>query len=257
MTLLDYLVPSRARRELLRALHSEREGFSVRQLAQRTGLAYSSAHREVRAMEQAGLLRLRRVGKALRCAWDAGSPAARALRPLLQDPKAGGAAVPDEETLFWNLKRWGAPLARPGRPGGKLTLEETLAYGLGLARHHPDVARTWPLVLAMNRPALDLEVLVRLARRLGQKRTLGFLLSLTGTLLGEAKLAGTARLLRDARFRRTQDFFVVARGRRARELAERRTPPMAREWRFRMNTPLESFQASFKKFVGTHEAIRG
>jgi hypothetical protein len=256
MELLEYLVPSRARRELLRTLQSDRKGLSVRQLAQRTGLAYSNAHREVNQMKQVGLLRQRKVGKALLCSWNSENPAADALSHLLRDPETGMAGSLGEDMLFWNLKQWGAPLTREGRPGKKLTLEETLGYGLSLARHHPEVARVWPVVLAKNRSAVNLDALVRLARRLGQKRALGFFLSLSRKLLNDPSLARTQKALQDERFQRTEDFFVLERGRKARELAEKRTPSVARDWRFRMNMPLESFQAPFDKFAGTHEAVR-
>lgn len=256
MKLLEYLVPSRARRDLLRTLQAHREGLSVRQLAQRAGLAYSNTHREVNQMKHVGLLCQKKVGKALVCSWNSDSTAARALGPLLRDPETHVAGALGEEMLFWNLRHWGAPLTREGKPGRKLSLEETLGYGLSLARHHPEVARVWPVVLAKNRSALDLSALVRLSRRLGQKRALGFFLALSRTFLKDAKLSKTERDLRDDRFRKTEDFFYLERGRRARELAEKRTPSLAREWHFRMNMPLESFQGPFEKFVGTDEAIR-
>lgn len=256
MKLLEYLVPSRARRELLRTLQAHHDGLSVRQLAQRTGLAYSNAHREVGQMKQVGLLRQKKVGKALVCTWNSDSAAARALHHLLRDLETHGAGAPGEGMLFWNLRRWGAPLTREGKPGRKLSLEETLAYGLSLARRHPELARVWPVVFAKNREALDLGVLVRLSRRLGQKRALGFFLSLTRRLLNDARLAKTERDLQDHRFRKTEDFFFLERGRRARELAEKRTPPVARDWHFRMNMPLESFRGPFEKFVATDEAVR-
>lgn len=256
MKLLEYLVPSRARRDLLRTLQSHREGLSVRALAHRTGLAYSNAHRELSQMKQVGLLRQRRAGKSLLCSWNAGSRAAHALSPLLRDSEARRAGVPGEDALFWNLKRWGAPLSREGKPGEKLSPEETLGYGLVLARRHPDVARVWTLVLAKNRGAVNLGVLVHLAGRLGQKRALGFFLSLARKLLQEPGLARTARSLRDERVRRTEDFFVLERGRRAQTLAEQRSPALARAWGFRMNMSLESFQATFDKFVRPHEVVR-
>src|SRR5579863_672584 len=101
MRLLEYLVPSRARRDLLRTLQAHRDGLSVRQLAQRTGLAYSNAHREVTQMKLVGLLRQKKMGKALVCSWNPDSAAARALNPLLRDPETQVAGAPGEETLFW------------------------------------------------------------------------------------------------------------------------------------------------------------
>ena len=256
MTLLEYLVPSRARRELLKAVWHRKEGLSVRQLALRSGVAYSNTHREAARMEQVGLLRRRKSGKSLLCSWNPASPAAKALSRVLEETHADAKVLPEEETLFWNLKRWGAPLTRTGKAGAKLSLEDTLAFALDLARRHPDVARVWSVVLAKNRSAADMEALVRRARHLGQKRTLGFFLSLTGELLNDPSLKPTECRLRDGRFRRTVDFFTMGRGKRARELAERRTPRPAREWGFRMNMPLESFRATFDKFAGHRAGVR-
>lgn len=241
MRLLEYLVPSRARREVLQALRSQDGALTVRELSRETGVAYSGVHRELEQMEKLGLARLERRGNAVACTWNAAHPAAKAMEALLGDP--------GEETVFWNLRRWGAPLVRPGTPGETLSLESTLAYGLRLARSHSDVARVWPVVLAKNLRGMDLPDLVRGASRLGQKRALGFFLELTGRLLGDPALERQGARLRDERFRSTQDFFVGPQGGRARKLAERRTPALAKAWGLRMNMPLDTFESSFEKFV--------
>jgi DNA-binding transcriptional ArsR family regulator len=250
MLLLEYLVPSRARREMLRTLRSGGPRLSVRQLSRRTGVAYSNAHREVAQMRRAGVLRAERVGNAVLCSWNSGHPAAEAAARLLRDAESGRSHAPGDETLFRNLRRWGAPLVRTGSGREDLSLEETLAYGLPLARRHPEVARVWPVVLARHRSEVDLEDLAARAVRLGEKRALGFFLALTGRLLRDRGLSRAGRRLRDRRFRTTEDFFLRERGPRARALAERRTPSLARQWRFRMNMPLESFESHFGKHVG-------
>src|SRR5688572_4698425 len=116
MRLLEYLVPSRARREVLKALQSRNGGLTLLQLSRDTGVAYSSVHREVEQMETLGLARTERLGNTVVCTWNATHPAAKALHKLLCDA-SGEAADPDEETLFWNLRRWGAPLVRAGVRG--------------------------------------------------------------------------------------------------------------------------------------------
>src|SRR5438105_15764266 len=135
MRLLEYLVPSRARREVLKALRSRTGGLTLLQLSRDTGVAYSSVHREVEQMETLGLAHTERLGNAVVCSWNATHPAAKALDKLLRD-ESGEATDPDEETLFWNLRRWRAPLVRPGVQGEKLSLESTLAYALKLAWYH-------------------------------------------------------------------------------------------------------------------------
>ena len=247
MQLLEYLVPSRARREMLRTLRSGGPRLSVRQLSRRTGVAYSNAHREVAQMKRAGLLRAERVGNAVLCSWNSGHPAAAAAARLLRDAESGRTRPPGEESLFRNLRRWGAPLMRTGSGREYLTLEETLACALPLARRHPEVARVWPVVLARNRSAVDLEDLTSRSVRRGEKRALGFFLALTGRLMRDPGLSRVGRCLRDHRVRKTEDFFLLDHGPRARALADRRTPSLARQWRFRMNMPMESFESHFEK----------
>lgn len=249
INLLDYLVPSPARRGLLRTLQAHERGLTVRQLSLRAGVTYSNAHREVDLMKRAGLLHTERVGNAVLCSWKGKSSEARILAPLLDTRKTSSASPPDEEAFFWNLKRWSAPLSRTGTPGKRLTLEETLAQALALARRDADVARVWPVLLAKNRSEVDIEELEFLARRLGEKKALGFFLSLTGRLLKDPSLARHADRLHDGRVRRMEDFFRARRGKRARALAGERTPDLAREWCFRMNMSLESFEQLFRKFV--------
>ncbi|MBI4565711.1 MAG: winged helix-turn-helix transcriptional regulator [Planctomycetes bacterium] len=246
--LLEYLVPSRARREVLKSLRSTAAGLSVRGLSRAAGVPYSGAYREVARLKRMGVVRTRRSGRALHCSWNGRNPAAKALAEFLAKATAPGLGNPDEEDVFWNLRRWGAPLVRTGAPSRTLSIEETLAHGLVLARRYPDVARVWPLVLARNRSKVDFGELEVLARRLGQRRTLGFLLSVTGTILRDRLLLRRAAALRDSRARRTVDFFLQRRGKRAQALADRNTPAEARRWRFRMNMPLESFRTHLRRF---------
>jgi hypothetical protein len=248
--LLDYLAPTRARREVWKALRAPGPELTVRGLALRAGLPYSNAHREVLRMREAGLLTTRAVGGSLLCSWNTRNPATRTLTALLDASERGPAERPADDAVYGSLKSWGAGLAKGAPSSGSLPLEETLAYGVDLARRDPDVAETWPVVLAKNRARLDLGRLESLARRLGQKRALGFLLSLTGQFLGDPSLAAYARRLRDARVRASQDFFTGSAGKRTRALTEANTPRLARAWHFRMNTSLDSLRHHFDKFAG-------
>lgn len=247
--LLEYLVPSKVRREVWKALHSQGEPVTVRELARKAGVAYSNAHREVLRMRELGLLETRVAGRSLLCAWNRTNPATRTLSALLSGFGSAAAEPSADDALYSSLKHWGAGLARPVRSVRPFPLEETLASGVDLARWDPDVAQAWPVVLAKNRARVDLDRLELLGRRLGQKGALGLLLALTGTLLRDSALQKFAERLRDSRVRRTRDFFRLARGRRARRLAEANTPRLAKSWFFRLNTSLESFQRHFDKFV--------
>lgn len=247
--LLEYLVPSRARREVWKALRSQGGALTVRALARKAGVAYSNAHREVLRMRDVGLLCTEVVGNCLVCHWDSRNPATRKLADLL-DVSERGTAKPAEEEVYASLKHWGAGLVRDAASSKPLDLEETLAYGVDLARRDPDVAQTWPVVLGRNRDRVNLGRLEVLVRRLGQKRALGFLASVTGLFLGDPSLGTFASRFKDCRVRGTQDFFTLSRGNRARALAEANTPELAKEWHFRMNTSLESLRGHFDKFVG-------
>jgi len=249
MNLLEYLVPSRARREVLQTLCLGRKrGFTVRELSTTSRVAYANVHREVEQMRQLGLVRTERVGNALLCSWNEENPLSKSVRGLLEE-SPNKPVLRNEETVFGNLKHWGAPLVRRATMAEELSLEETLAYSLELARRHPEVARVWPVVLAKHRREVDLPELESLAYRLGQKKALGFFLSLCGSLMGEPELMARARQLRDARFRKVEDFFLLELGDRARVLAEQNTPKLAKEWFFRMNMPMESFRTFFEKFM--------
>jgi hypothetical protein len=248
--LLEYLVPSRARREVWKVLRSPGAELTVRALALKAGVPYSNAHREVLRMREVGLIRTQTVGRALVCRWNTPNPAARRLTALLETSEQGPGVGPSDDVLYGSLKSWGAGLAKGRAAGESLGLEETLAYGVDLARRDPDVAQVWPVVLAKHRDRVDLDRLEVLARRLSQKRALGFLLSLTGTLLGDPTLAIFARRFRDSRVREAQDFFTLAKAKRTSALTEANTPALARAWHFRMNTSLEAFRSHFDKFTG-------
>jgi DNA-binding transcriptional ArsR family regulator len=245
-SVFEYLFPSRHRRSLLHLLVGQ-DRLTVRQLALKSGVAYSNAHREIGRLRRANLVRAVRDGTALRCSWNRKNRQAGTLESLI-DPVSD---EPDEGAVFSNLKRWHAPLSRPARSRRELPLEETLARALPLARRHPEVARAWPVVLARNLHRVDFDELERTARRLGEKQALGFLSALTAALLKNEPLRRRAARLKDSRMSKMHDFFLVDQSDRARRLAEENTPPSAREWRFRMNLPLESFESLFRKFVRT------
>jgi len=250
MTLLEFLCPSRTRRALLRVLSSRKQALTVRQLAQKADVTYSNAHAELESMRQLGLVQTEIVGHSVLCSWNAKSNKVQALAPLLRAAEDKNSGQPGDEALYWNLRQMGAPLASAGGKGATLGKEETLAYALELSRRQPEVARIWPVVYARHREELNHQRLAHLAGRLGQKRALGFFLDLTQELLGQ-KAPRAQNRLQDARFRKTQDFFVTEHSERSRKLADLRTPKVARRWHFRMDMPLESFRTSFDKFEGT------
>lgn len=134
------------------------------------------------------------------------------------------------------------------------SLEDLLTLGLQLAHADASLARTLPVVLWRNRARLRLEELSRAARAAGEGAALGFFLDLTAELAADRELAKAAASLEDARSPALTFFFTGAGDTLVgKELAERRTPTVARRWRFLMNMPFASFETLYRKHVGRHE----
>ncbi len=241
--LLDFLVPSRARRAVLTTLLGRRQGLSVRELARAARVPFSGAQRELAGLRKLGLLQVEPRGTGYACRWNASAPGAALLGKLLSGP-----SDPPLGVLLRNLKRWGAPLVDAGRRGPALDLEETLVAALGPARRRPELAVVWPLLLARHRNVVDLQRLAGLARRCGRKRELGFLGAVAARLLQDSTLARWAETLHDRRVRKTESFFDEAEGSRLARLSALRTPAAARRFGFRVNLPMSAFQSAFRKF---------
>jgi hypothetical protein len=250
VVLLSYLVPSRARRRLLRLLWAERVGGSVSDLARKAGVSFAAAHRELAAMRVEGLARSERAGTALVYEANPRYREAGLVRRLLNDQGANSA--PPLVGRGSRVRGWlaaaGAPLlvARPAR-GRMPPLEEVLADALGLSHQDATVARVLPVVIWRHRQRLDHGRLVRAATRRNERQTLGFFLELTGLLGGDHRLAFLSEGLRDHRRTRARPFFTRAQGRMALALAERRTPALARRWGYLMNMDLDSFASPLGK----------
>jgi hypothetical protein len=248
--LLGYLVPSRARRHLLRLLWAEEAGGSVSELARKARLSFASAHRELAAMRAEGLARVERAGAELVYHANPDYREARLVRRLLGEQVASSASSPvaDSERVRGWLAAAGAPLLVLHPPKGRMPpLEEVLAEGLALSHEDATVARVLPLVLWRHRDRLDHDRLVRAATGRNERQALGFFLELTGFLAEDPRLTSLAKPLRDRRRTRLRPFFARARGRMALALARKRTPALARKWGYLMNMDLDSFASAFGK----------
>jgi hypothetical protein len=244
---LDYLVRSRARRQLLRRLWAERARGSVSALARAAGVSFAAAHRELEAMKAAGLSVAERDGVATVYRANLAHPQAEVVTKLLTatpPPRADS-----EQKLRGQLAALGAPLAGPAPKRRQPRVEEVLADGLVLAHRSPTVARVLPVAFWRQRDALDYECLERAATGRNERQALGFYLELTGQLGGDQRLVRRARRLRDRRRVALQPFFAGGRGAFARAAAQEKSPPVARQWGFLMNMELESFAATFRKHV--------
>lgn len=245
--MFDYLVTSRARRQLLRRLWADRVSGSVSALARASGVSFAAAHRELEAMKAAGLAVAERDGIATVYRANLAHPQADVLMALLKPaPPARGAS--EEQRLRGRLAALGAPLGGPAPPC-RQPPEEVLADGLVLAHRSPTVARVLPVAFWRQRDKLDYERLERAATLRDERQALGFYLELTGQLGGDRRLARAAGGLRDRRRTALRPFFSGGRGSLAQAVAQQRSPALARRWGFLMNMELESFATAFRKHV--------
>jgi transcriptional regulator with XRE-family HTH domain len=223
-----------------------RRGVSKADLARASGLPAQSVRRLLTGVESNPTVdtvfrMLRTMGYRVR------------LVPSLAKAKARPRAHSQSDlTRAW-LARLGAPLYGKSLVEGQRqpAAEGVLARALELAHQDATVARALPVVFMRQRHNLDLDELRRRARRANQARTLGFFLDLTGRLTDDQDLRRAAEPLRPKRVPLT-DFFKT-RSELERTLAEANTPDVAREWGYRLNMGMDSFESLLAKFRG-HKA---
>lgn len=249
--MLDYLVTSKARRRMLQLLWGQDATGSATELAERAGVGFASAWRELRAMQAIELVVSSREGSAEVFRANRAHPLGRALAAIVRGPARTVASRRDHR-LRAQLRALGAPLLaeEPATPRGEL--EATLARAVQLAHRDPAVARTLPVCLYLQRDALRADRLVHHARQLGEKRAMGFFLDLTTELSRDPRFATWTAPLRDARFKAQRDFFhgqASSRSPTERRLADARTPAPARRWGLRMNMDMDAFRSTFERFT--------
>jgi hypothetical protein len=71
-------------------------------------------------------------------------------------------------------------------------------------------------------------------------------LELAGKLGANRKLTEASKLFRDRRYKGTKPFFHD-RSELSRQLAELRTPNLAKKWGWQMNMGLDAFESTFEK----------
>ena len=153
----------------------------------------------------------------------------------------------DWEATAETLVALGAPLSG-WRPNRRLAPETALALALRFASTDASLLRSLPIVLARTWRELDWSKLENSARAQNSLALLGMLTELTASLAGLEELGEKARRWwrppRETRhlFRPRNDF--------DRELAEHRTPPVARKWGFLMNMGEDSFRALYERHAG-------
>lgn len=243
--LANALFPSRARRAVLLGLFGPRgNGAKVSELARKAGLTPRAVAVEVRRLAATGLVEVEAEGAADLVRPCRRHPAARALSKLLA---SAGPVTPHRDPRP-SLAAYGAPLAGVA-PSPEMSREEALVVGLLEARTDPTLLRVLPVMVLRNEGQLDWDEVRSRARRAKLKAELGMLLDLTAAVSGHAGLHEQTLGLADHR-RRVPRYLPEPASDFERRLADKRTPPAARRWGFRMNMS----EASVGEFVRKHVA---
>jgi len=242
---LQFLVTSKARRRLLLLLWTEQVSGSASELAERAGVGFASAYRELHAMLRLELVRAERTQGAVVFSANHQHPQARALTTLLAadtEPTRHG-----DETVREQVAALGAPVLVSHLTKASGPLEDTLVAGVSAAHRDPALARSLPVALFRQRDRLDPDRLADAARARGEKTAVGLFLDLTAELSGDKRFASWARLLRDRRVHAQRPFFHTRAALVQAGASRDRSPRVARRWGFRLDLTLDDFQSLFDK----------
>lgn len=246
--MIDFLVTSKARRRLLLLLWSEGACGSASALAERAGIGFASAYRELQAMRRLDLVRTGRQGAALTFTANRAHPLADALMKLLAPARVEPALGPDDAQLRSRLAALGAPVLAAQRTKARpRNVEETLVAGVALAHRDPAIARALPVTFFRQRERIDPERLVELARDRAEKAAVGMFLELTTKVSGDPRFASWARKLRDRRVHTRRPFFYTRAGLLRGKQAPDRSPAAAHRWGYRLDLALPDLQSMFEK----------
>jgi hypothetical protein len=243
--MFEFLVTSKARRRLLTLLWSEGESGSVSELAQRAGVGFASAYRELQAMRRLGLVASERRGGATVFSANRGHPSAAAISTLVTShtERASGS----DDAVRGRLAALGAPLLARSTPKPRGSVEETLVAGVALAHRDPAVARSLPVAFYRQADRVNPDRLSALARERSEKAAVGLFLDLTAQLTGDRRFSTWARPLRDRRVHARRPFFYTRSAALSAASQPDRSPSVAHRWGFRLDLPLEDFVSLFDK----------
>jgi hypothetical protein len=248
--MLAYLVTSRTRRRMLELLWRHGASGNVSQLAKRARVPFANAYRELKLMNDFGLVSVRVDGGQEVYAAANDHPDAELLRRLVATKPTNVAPDDDVSSVVRGRARTlGAPLAVSPEPVQHEQREEALVDAVRLARRDVTLARVLPVALSVQWKTLDRSRLKKAAVRAREKHALGFLLALTAELENNPSLRLWAEGFRDHRVTSLRLFFTLPSARRSLDLANRRTPDLAREWGYLMDLDLDAFKSAFEKHV--------
>jgi len=252
--MLDYLVTSRTRRALLELLWRDGVSGTATDLADKSGVAFAGAYKELKSMVEFKLAEVewRRGGKVYSA--NRNHPMASLLRSLVKQSKTKKSRHSEEsEKLRGNLAFLGLPVnARKVAPEPDVTMEALLADAADLAQVDASVARSLPVLFGKFGDSLDFDDLKHESWKRGNKHRVGFFLDLAGELFSNERLTEASKNFMDQRYTVPKQFFAN-QSKLSQELAEMRTPSLAKKWGWRMNMGLDVFESTFEKFG--HEAV--
>jgi len=247
--MLDYLVTSKTRRALLQLLWRDGVSGTATDLADKSGVAFAGAYRELKAMVESDLAKVewsdgRKVFSANKA-----HPMAAVLRKLVNQSEAGKNTLSEEkQNLRENLAFLGLPVSAPKTaPEPGVTVETLLVEAANLAQEDASVARSLPVLFHKVRDTLDFDVLKHESWKMGNKHRVGFFLELAGELGNDRRLTEAAGGFMDHRYKVPKQFFNK-QTRLSEQVAEMRTPKLARKWGWRMNMGLDAFASTYEKF---------
>ena len=252
--MLDYLVTSRTRRALLELLWRDGVSGTATDLADKSGVAFAGAYKELKAMVESELAEVewsngRKVFSANRA-----HPMAGLLRKLVKQIKTKKSKYSEEsEKLRENLAYLGLPVsARKTAPEPDVTVEALLVEAANLAQEDASVARSLPVLFHKVRDTLDFDTLKHESWKKGNKHRVGFFLEMAGELSNNRRLTEASHCFLDHRYKVPRQFFNKQSS-LSQQLAEMRTPDLAKKWGWRMNMGLDAFESTYEKFG--HEAV--
>jgi transcriptional regulator with XRE-family HTH domain len=153
------------------------------------------------------------------------------------------------DRIYAWLSFYGAPLYGSTKvsPQTLPGFEVVAAEAVKTSRIDATIARALPSLFWKNRERIDWKLLREEAERWGQSNALGFFLDLTAQLSGDMVFNREAnKLFHSHSTKRSTQFFQPTTA-IERQLAELKTPKVARRWGFRMNMGLDSFASMFEK----------
>jgi hypothetical protein len=246
--MLAYLVTSAARRRLLELLWRHDVVGSASALAKQAHVGFATAYRELKRLEEFGLVSTRVVDGREEYFVAADHPDADLFRRLVTtQPAAKAPTTVEAERTRGGLRALGAPLSAPPSHVADSDREQVLVDAVHLAHRDATLARVLPVALWHQWTSLNHARLEERAHCAREKHSLGFVIALTSRLSGDPALETWAERLRDHRVTGLRSFFELPSARSTRALAERRTPAVAREWGFLMDLDYDSFKSTFEK----------